>query len=237
MIEAPILHVNGDDPEAVVYAAKIAVEFRQKLPQARRHRHVLLPALRPQRGRRARVHPAADVQEDPRAQEPCSKSTRLSSSPRVSSPARRSRRPRPPGAPSSTRNTRPASITARTSADWLDGRWAGLRRGRRPGRGRRRGRTGVERARLVELGHRITLVPQSFHLHKTIQRLLDNRRKAVDTGQNIDWAMGEALAFASLVDEGQFAVRLSGQDSRARHLLAAPFRADRPGGPSPATCR
>ena len=48
MIEAPIFHVNGDDPEAVVYAAKIATEFRQKFKQAGRHRHVLLPAVRPQ---------------------------------------------------------------------------------------------------------------------------------------------------------------------------------------------
>ena len=67
MIEAPIFHVNGDDPEAVVYAAKVATEFRQKFQTPGRHRHVLLPALRPQRGRRAVVHPAADVQGDPRA--------------------------------------------------------------------------------------------------------------------------------------------------------------------------
>ena len=67
MIEAPIFHVNGDDPEAVVFAAKVATEFRQKFQQAGRHRHVLLPPLRPQRGRRAGVHPAADVQGDPRA--------------------------------------------------------------------------------------------------------------------------------------------------------------------------
>jgi 2-oxoglutarate dehydrogenase E1 component len=67
MIEAPIFHVNGDDPEAVVYAAKVATEFRHEVPQAGRHRHVLLPPLRPQRGRRAGVHPAADVQEDPQS--------------------------------------------------------------------------------------------------------------------------------------------------------------------------
>jgi 2-oxoglutarate dehydrogenase complex dehydrogenase (E1) component-like enzyme len=65
MIEAPIFHVNGDDPEAVVYAAKVATEFRHEVPQAGRHRHVLLSPLRPQRGRRAGVHPAEDVQADP----------------------------------------------------------------------------------------------------------------------------------------------------------------------------
>ncbi len=96
-------------------------------------------------------------------------------------------------------------------ADWLDGRWAGLRSAS-AGDEDRRGQTGVEHSRLVELGHRLTSVPAGFHVHKTIQRLLDNRRKMVDTGENLDWAMGEALAFASLVDEGD-RVRLSGQDS------------------------
>ena len=67
MIEALIFHVNGDDPEAVTFAAKVATEYRQHVPASGGHRHVLLPALRPQRRRRAFVHPAADVQEDPRA--------------------------------------------------------------------------------------------------------------------------------------------------------------------------
>ena len=75
MIEAPIFHVNGDDPEAVVFAAKVATEFRQKFQQAGGHRHVLLPPLRPQRRRRAGVHPAADVQEDPRASDDAARST------------------------------------------------------------------------------------------------------------------------------------------------------------------
>ena len=67
MIGAPILHVNGDDPEAVVYCAKIATRVPADVPQAGRHRHVLLPSFRPQRGRRAILHPAADVSRDPPA--------------------------------------------------------------------------------------------------------------------------------------------------------------------------
>ena len=67
MIEAPIFHANGDDPEAVVFAAKVATEFRQKFQKPVVHRHVLLSAFRPQRGRRAVVHPTADVQGDPPA--------------------------------------------------------------------------------------------------------------------------------------------------------------------------
>ena len=64
IIQAPIFHVNGDDPEAVVHVARIATEFRPDVPQGRRDRHVLLPPLRSQRGRRAGLHPAAHVQED-----------------------------------------------------------------------------------------------------------------------------------------------------------------------------
>ena len=55
------------------------------------------------------------------------------------------------------------------------------------------------------------LTPEGFNVHKTIQRFLDNRRKMVETGQGIDWAMGEALAFATILWDGR-RVRLSGQD-------------------------
>ena len=67
MIEAPIFHVNGDDPEAVVYRRQGRDRVPAEIPEAGRDRHVLLPPLRPQRGRRAGVHPAVDVQGDPRA--------------------------------------------------------------------------------------------------------------------------------------------------------------------------
>ena len=66
MIQAPIFHVNGDDPEACVRVAKLAVEYRQR-SQGRRHRHGLLPPARPQRGRRPVDDPAADVRHHRRA--------------------------------------------------------------------------------------------------------------------------------------------------------------------------
>ena len=122
MIEAPIFHVNGDDPEAVVYAAKVATEFRQKFQQAGRHRHVLLPPLRPQRGRRAGVHPAADVQGDPRASDDAGDLRARGWSARASSPRARSRRCGPTGARGSTpssrraRATRPTRPTGSTAA-------------------------------------------------------------------------------------------------------------------------
>ena len=76
----------------------------------------------------------------------------------------------------------------------------------------RRGQTGVEIAKLKEIGDKITTLPQGFHLHRTLNRFLDNRRKSIETGAGIDWSTGEALAFCSLLHEGH-RVRLSGQDS------------------------
>jgi 2-oxoglutarate dehydrogenase E1 component len=96
-------------------------------------------------------------------------------------------------------------------ADWLDGRWASLKLPDQVDEARR-GTTGVAVAKLRELGAKICAVPEGFHLHKTIQRFLDARKQAIESGQGIDWATGEALAFASLLDEG-YPVRLSGQDS------------------------
>ncbi len=75
----------------------------------------------------------------------------------------------------------------------------------------RRGRTGVPADTLREIGTAITTVPQDFHLHRTIRRFLDNRAKAIETGEGLDWATAEALAFGSLLTEGH-RVRLSGQD-------------------------
>ena len=76
----------------------------------------------------------------------------------------------------------------------------------------RRGETGVNIERLRIIGRRITSLPQDFHAHKAIFRLLERRRQMVDTGEGVDWSMAEALAFGSLLSEG-FPVRLSGQDS------------------------
>ncbi|HML28043.1 MAG TPA: thiamine pyrophosphate-dependent enzyme, partial [Hyphomicrobium sp.] len=93
-------------------------------------------------------------------------------------------------------------------ADWLDGRWSGITR---PDSDDWRGNTGVEIETLKDIGHRITTIPNDFHIHKTVGKLVERRREMIDTGQGIDWAMAEHMAFASLLMEG-FRVRLSGQD-------------------------
>ena len=97
------------------------------------------------------------------------------------------------------------------NADWLDGRWAGMKVADASD-DPRRGITGVAIETLKEIGTKITTVPADFHVHRTIQRFLDNRRKTIEEGKDIDWATGEALAFCSLLLEGH-RVRLSGQDS------------------------
>ena len=97
-------------------------------------------------------------------------------------------------------------------ADWLDGRWAGVKAARNIADDDRRGETSVELDRLRLIGERITAAPEGFAIHKTILRFLDHRRAAIAGGEGIDWSTAEALAFGSLLDEG-FPVRLSGQDS------------------------
>ena len=87
--------------------------------------------------------------------------------------------------------------------------WAGLGL---PDDDDRKGQTAVPLAKLRDLGLNITRTPEGVDMHKTLVRVLENRRKAIEAGEGIDWALAEHLAFATLLDEG-FPVRLSGQDS------------------------
>ncbi len=210
MIEAPIFHVNGDDPEAVTFAAKIAVEFRQRF-----HKPVVIDMFCYRRF----GHNEGD---EPSFTQPLMYKTikghpttlELYSAKLVEEGVVTAEEVDELKA--DWRRTLDAEFDAAANyrpnkADWLDGRWSHLK----PSGVQEDewlGRTGVDIAKLTEIGQRITTVPDSFHLHKTIGRFLDNRRKMIETGEGIDWATGEALAFGSLLDEGR-AVRLSGQDS------------------------
>jgi 2-oxoglutarate dehydrogenase E1 component len=93
-------------------------------------------------------------------------------------------------------------------ADWLDGKWSGLRL---PG-AEESGVTGVAKQKLLDLGRKITTLPQRIAVHKTVDRVIANRREAIERGVGLDWATAEHLAFATLLDQG-YPVRLSGQDS------------------------
>ena len=208
VIEAPIFHVNGDNPEAVVHVAKIATEFRQKFQKPvvidmfcyRRYGHNEADEpmfTQPLMYKAIKAHPTVTEIYAKRLDEegvvPREESQRMQT-------AIRSRL---------EEEFESADGYRPNKADWLDGRWAGLGFAEDE---ERRGETGVDLERLRIIGRRITSIPPDFNAHKVVRRLLDRRREMVDTGTGIDWAMAEHLAFGSLVNEG-YPVRLSGQDS------------------------
>jgi len=208
MIEAPIFHVNGDDPEAVVHVAKIATEFRQKFQKPvvidmfcyRRYGHNEADEpmfTQPLMYKAIKSHPTVtEIYSKRLAEEnvvPLEDATHIRS-------AMRSQL---------DEEFATADSYKPNKADWLDGRWSGLGFAADD---ERRGVTGVDIERLKIIGRRITSVPHDFHAHKAVRRLLERRRQMVDSGEGIDWAMAEHLAFGALVTEG-FPVRLSGQDS------------------------
>jgi 2-oxoglutarate dehydrogenase E1 component len=208
MVEAPIFHVNGDNPETVVHVAKIATEFRQKFQKPvvidmfcyRRHGHNESdePAFtQPLMYRAIKAHPSVvEIYAKRLIEEGVVTGQDVA------------------GMTGAFRARLDAELAAADSykpnkADWLDGRWSEIGFADDEAR---RGQTGVALDTLKEVGRRITAIPQDFHAHKTIQRLLQRRREMVETGTGIDWSMAEHLALGTLLNEG-FPVRLSGQDS------------------------
>lgn len=210
MIEAPIFHANGDDPEAVTFAAKIATEFRQKFQKPvvidmfcyRRYGHNEgdEPSFtQPLMYKRIRSHPGVvEIYGKKLIGEGVVTAGELDEM----QAAWRAKLDQEQEA---------AQGYKANKADWLEGAWAGFKPAH-DAEDPRRGDTGVSIDSLKRIGTRITVAPEGFHVHRTIQRFLDNRRKAIESGEGIDWATGEALAFCSLLLEGH-PVRLSGQDS------------------------
>jgi 2-oxoglutarate dehydrogenase E1 component len=209
MIEAPILHVNGDDPEAVVHCAKIATEFRQKFQKPvvidmfcyRRHGHNESDEplfTQPLMYKKIKQHPSVvDVYSKVLIEEGI-----LRSEGEVDDMKSAYR-------DHLEKEFEIADSYKPNKADWLDGKWAGVNVA---GEDEEHGKTGVEDDILREVGRDITKVPSNFNAHKNITKLLDRRRHMIETGEKIDWAMAEHLAFGTLVREGH-RVRLSGQDS------------------------
>jgi 2-oxoglutarate dehydrogenase E1 component len=210
MIEALIFHVNGDDPEAVVFAAKVATEYRQKFQRPvvidmfcyRRfgHNEGDEPSFtQPLMYQKIRAHPTTlEIYSKKLIAEGVVTEAEVEKMKadwrahlEIEMEAGAGYKP--------------------NKADWLDGRWTGLKAAGEV-EDPRRGNTGVAADELRAIGKKITAVPQGFTVHKTIQRFLDNRAKAIETGDGIDWSTAEALAFAALLKEGH-PVRLSGQDS------------------------
>ena len=209
MVEAPIFHVNGDDPEAVVHAAKVATEFRQKFGKDvvldifcyRRFGHnegdepmftnpLMYKKIKKQKTTlqlyterlvRDGLIPEGEI-EDMKAAFQAQLNTEFEAG----------------------KDYRP------NKADWLDGRWSHL--DRRDQTKYQRGKTSIKPETMEQIGRALTTAPADFPLHKTVTRLLETKAEMFATGQGFDWATGEALAFGSLLLEG-YPVRLSGQDS------------------------
>ncbi len=210
MIEAPIFHVNGDDPEAVTFAAKIATEFRQKFQKPvvidmfcyRRHGHNEgdEPSFtQPLMYKVIRSHPTAvEIYGKKLVAEGVVTQADVEA-------MQAEWRAHLDEELEAVQSFRP------NKADWLDGRWSDVKIAHGfddP----RRGNTGVALERLKKIGEKITAVPEGFHLHRTIQRFLEARRKTIESGEGLDWSTAEALAFCTLLQDGH-RVRLSGQDS------------------------
>ncbi len=208
MVEAPIFHVNGDDPEAVVHAAKVATEFRQKfgkdvvidmfcyrrfghnegdepmftnpLMYKRIKKHKTTLSLYTERLVNDGLIPEGEI-EDMKAAFQAHLSDEFEAG----------------------KDYRP------NKADWLDGRWSHLDPNRDD---YQRGETAIAPETLEEVGRALTRVPEGFPVHRTVSRLLESKKEMFDTGRGFDWATAEALAFGSLLVEG-YPVRLAGQDS------------------------
>ncbi|HEX8556321.1 MAG TPA: 2-oxoglutarate dehydrogenase E1 component, partial [Sphingomonas sp.] len=210
-VQAPIFHVNGDDPEAVTFATKMAMEFRQRF-----HRDIVIdmwcyrrfghnegdepsftqplmykaikdhPPVSEVYGRRLIEQGTVDqawVDENIRQY-----TTRLEG------------------------EFQAGAAYKPNKADWFAGRWSGLSAPTEGEASRRNVETGIEPKLFDALGRTLTTVPEGLTIHKTLARVLDAKRQMFTSGQGFDWATGEALAFGALLSEG-YGVRLSGQDS------------------------
>ncbi len=208
MVEAPIFHVNGDDPEAVVHAAKVATEFRQMF-----HKDVVIDIFCYRRF----GHNEGD---EPMFTNPIMYKKIKGHKTTLSLYTDRLVKDGliPEGEIEDMKAAFQAHLNEEfeagkvfkpNKADWLDGRWSHLDK---EGDKYQRGKTAIKKKTLEEIGQRLTTAPDGFKMHKTVGRLLDAKREMFKTGKGFDWATGEALAFGSLLLEG-FPVRLSGQDS------------------------
>ena len=209
MVAAPIFHVNGDDPEAVVYAAKVATEYRQ---------HFGADVVIDMFCYRRFGHNEGD---EPSFTQPLmykkirgTRTTREIYAERLAAEgvidANWSENERTAYKTFLDSEHDASKAFKPNKADWLDGQWSGFVP---PMDDDRRGDTAVEIDVLKRIGKTITSHPADFEVHKTLARVLEQKRAAIEKGADIDWATAEALAFGALLIDG-FGVRLSGQDSR-----------------------
>ena len=205
--QAPIFHVNGDDPEAVVHCAKIATEYRQKF-----NRDVVIDMVcyrrfghnegdepsftQPIMYKKIKAHPSTlSIYEKKLSQEGLTTENELQKE--------------KTNFKSFLEKEFESSKSYKSELKWFDGAWSRFK----PGLGKdKRGASGVDKKLITDIGKKISKIPDNFNVHKTLKRIFDLRLKAIDEGKAIDWSTAENLAFGTLLTEG-FSVRLSGQDS------------------------
>ncbi len=210
-VQAPILHVNGDDPEAVTFACKLAIDYRQTFGRDividmwcyRRfgHNEGDEPSFtQPLMYAKIRAHPPVSEIHG----------ARLIAEGMIDANFV------PDTAAAFVAHLEEHFDAAKSyqpnEADWFAGKWSGLNRPMDPETARRNVPTGIEGKLFESLGRTLATVPADLTIHKTLTRVIDAKREMFSSGGGFDWATGEALAFGSLLSEG-YAVRLSGQDS------------------------
>ncbi|WP_082441799.1 2-oxoglutarate dehydrogenase E1 component [Sphingomonas sp. Leaf33] len=210
-VQAPIFHVNGDDPEAVTFATKMAIEFRQTF-----HRDVVIdmwcyrrfghnegdePSFtQPLMYAKIKQHPGVSkIYGDRLMAEGVIDQAWINEQWKAFDTLME-------GEFEAGASYKP------NKADWFAGRWSGLHAPSDGESSRRNVETGIDKKLFDSLGRTLTTVPDSIQIHKTLSRVIDAKRNMFASGENFDWATGEALAFGSLMSEG-YGVRLSGQDS------------------------
>ena len=207
-INAPILHVNGDDCEAVIYAARVATEFRQKFNKDvvidvfcyRRfgHNEGDDPTFtQPLMYKKIKIHKSvADTYASKVINEKLFDEIRVSSM-------------KSDFVQFLDSEFEAAKSFKPNKADWLDGFWANMKSSRGS---KRKILTSISKENFLDIGNKISSYPENLNIHKTLARIIGNRKKMISSGEDIDWSTAEALAFGSLLKDG-FPVRLVGQDS------------------------
>ena len=207
MVDAPILHVNGDDPEAVIYATRIATEFRLKF-----NRDVVVDLIcyrrfghnegdepsftQPLMYEKIRSHPTTLklygqklTHEQIFTEEGVNQKIKTFKD--------------------LLDDQFKTAKDYKPKIEWFEGTWSRYK----PEKGKdKRGVTGVDKEIIKNISDRINVIPSEINPHKTVAKVFDLRKKSIDTEKNIDWATAESLAFATLLKEG-YPVRLVGQDS------------------------
>ncbi len=207
MLEAPIFHVNADDPEAVVFVARLALQYRMKFHKDvvidlvcyRRHGHNEADepaATQPVMYRVIRQHPTArKLYADKLAADGVVSESDSTAMIEQYRNGLDEGRPQARASLGMIGNKFTVNWTPYAQVDWTE-----------------RIQTGTELRRLRSLGERITSVPEGFTLQARVAQIVQNRRKMLAGELPLDWGCAETLAYAALIEDG-YSVRISGQDS------------------------